>query len=625
MRASSITLQKIFEQTIRYQIPLFQRPYVWTEEENWQPVWGDVRTLAERQLRQRSTAPHFLGAIVLDQLPSPTGSIEIRQVIDGQQRLTTLQLLIAALRDLAHEHALPKYKDRFSTVSANAPSFCDHPDDAFKVWPTNRDRNDYRTTMHAGSPGNLRLAYGVNFSKRRIGQRIPDAYLYFYEVLSGWLTRNGATDDETSALGGTVEERFDTLWTIVSGRLLLVAIDLESNDNAQVIFETLNARGTQLLPADLVKNYLFHMAELEKAPIEQFYDRYWRHFDENFWRTKVRQGRLKRPRIDLFLQHYLTLKTKDEVNVGHIFGVFKNYADPPTKSDSTDGTQSIKETVEDHLKRLTQYGRVFSTFYQPEKGSRAETFFERLQAIDTATVFPLLMETFKSLGGPDQPKELTGVLNDLESFLVRRMVCCLTTKNYNKVFLDLIQEVEKTGGISPDAVRLFLVKPTGDSVRWPNNEEFGNAWRTCNFYNSLSQVKQRMVLLALNKALESPKSEHVQISGALTIEHLMPQSWQEYWPLQPVNDDIEAVRQQQERRNRLLHTIGNLTLLTDKLNPALSNSAWTTKKPEIVKYSQLNLNRYFHDVSEWNEDKIEQRSQTLFEVACQVWPYPMNK
>ena len=624
MKANSINLQKIFEQTIRYRIPLFQRPYVWTEEENWQPVWEDVRILTERYLQRGDAPPHFLGAIVLDQLRGSTGTVEVRQVIDGQQRLTTLQLLLAALRDLAQTHGEQRYASRFAKLTANDESFCDQPNDEFKVWLTNRDQEDYRKTMGAGSPEEIRQIYNISQKKRRVEVRIPDTYLYFHRVLSEWLARNGETEDGEEPLESSTEDRFEALWSVVRGHLLLVAIDLDDDDDAQIIFETLNARGTQLLPADLVKNYLFHMAELEEAPIEDFYSTYWSQFDTDFWREEVRQGRLKRPRIDLFLQHYLTLKTNDEVNAGHIFGVFKHYADTSVKTDRENSGQEVKETAEHHLKQLTEYGLVFREFDTPAVASQAEVFFERLRAIDTATVFPFLLEAFKSLGQPDQRGQLDQILTTLESFLTRRMICGLTTKNYNRLFLDLIRDAEKEGGITLKAVQSFLLRLEADSNRWPNDREFSVAWMNKDFYNSLSQAKQRMVLVAINQALESPKSEAIRIAtGSLTVEHLLPQSWHTHWPLPLDNEDDPIERQQtQEKRERLLHTLGNLTLLSDKLNPAISNSAWTTKRPEILKNSKLNLNRYFQEVEEWNEDQIEQRALTLFQVASRIWPHP---
>ena len=115
----------------------------------------------------------------------------------------------------------------------------------------------------------------------------------------------------------------------MSGQLRLVAIDLEQGDDAQVIFETLNSRGAPLLPGDLVKNYLFRQAQTEGVAVEPLYERHWKAFDDAWWRTEMRQGRLKRPRLDIFLQHYLSLKTRDDVLVTHIFETYRKFAETP--------------------------------------------------------------------------------------------------------------------------------------------------------------------------------------------------------------------------------------------------------------------------------------------------------
>jgi uncharacterized protein with ParB-like and HNH nuclease domain len=614
MKADSITLQKLFEQTIRYRIPLFQRPYVWSEAENWMPLWDDVRNLAERHLRNDKVQPHFLGAVVLDLVPGQVGDIEMRQVIDGQQRLTTLQVIFAVLRDLATEHGLKKFSEQYRKMTENDASFVDDADDVFKVWPTNRDRDAFRTVMTAGSPQAVREAFGVIGSKKRVDIRLADAYLYFHEELSTWLNRDSEGDAFEEALDASLEEQFAALGLVLYKRVYMVAMDLEENDDAQVIFETLNHLGAKLLPADLVKNYLFRRGELEQADIESLYQKYWQHFDDEFWRTEVRQGRLSRPRIDLFLQHYLTLKTYDEVNLGHIFNVFKQYAEHGA---------GARESVESLLKDLATYGSVYRRFQEPTIGARSALFFERLEAIDTATVYPFLLEVFRVHDTPKGQKTLGEILNVLESFLVRRMVCGLTNKSYNRLFIELAKDAEKAGGITPEGVRASLLRLNSESVRWPDDKEFREAFLNSPIYKTHKGSKIVMILLALEAAMENGKSEVIVVKKGLSIEHLIPRSWELHWKplLKDPKDPIE-LQQATLARNAALHTFGNLTLVTEKLNPALSNSAWKKKRPEILRHSKLNLNRAFQDVEAWDEDAIAKRGKKLFRLACRIWPHP---
>jgi hypothetical protein len=151
LEANTRHLERIFDQTIQYQVPLFQRPYVWTQEANLEPLWEDIQALLDKHLRLVKAHPHFLGAVVLEQLANPTGSIESRQVIDGQQRFTTLQLFLIATRDHAVKHGNAKYIERFGDMVGNRRNRIDHDVEAFKVWPTNSDRPAFRAVHEAGS------------------------------------------------------------------------------------------------------------------------------------------------------------------------------------------------------------------------------------------------------------------------------------------------------------------------------------------------------------------------------------------------------------------------------------------------------------------------------------------
>lgn len=325
MDANTRKLERIFDQTVTYQVPLFQRPYVWDRENNWEPLWDDIQSLLDKHLRRANIHPHFLGAVVLEQLPNSAGSIEARQVIDGQQRFTTLQLFLMAARDHAAAHGSTKYIDRFSDLVSNRRSKIDHDDEVFKVWPTNSDRAAFRLVHDAGSPAAL-LKETKNASGVSNSHNIVQAYGYFFAQLDNWLSGGLDDDDDAESLvAKTKDDRLESLWQVVKECLLLVVIDLDKHDETQVIFETLNARGTPLLPADLIKNFLFRRALASSEDVERLNNKYWQTFESEFWREEVKQGRLKRPRIDLFISHYLTMMTQDEVRSAHLFSAFKAF------------------------------------------------------------------------------------------------------------------------------------------------------------------------------------------------------------------------------------------------------------------------------------------------------------
>jgi len=600
MKVEKLTLERVFERTERLEAPLFQRPYVWKKEENWEPLWESIQSIADKNLKELPTRPHFLGTIVLDQIKTSTGKIHVRQIIDGQQRLTTLQLAIAAIRDLCIKTNTERYAQAFKKLLINDVPLSDEPDDVFKVWPTNADRDDFRNIIKAESAAPVRKMEHAHPDDNWL---IPDAYLYFYDTFDEWLGPLGT--DEFS-------KRLTTLYTTIKDNLLLVVIDLEEKDDAQEIFETLNALGTPLLPADLVKNYLFRLAGSQNEEPRQLYEKYWGKFDNerNYWRKEVRQGRLKRPRLDLFLNHYLTLMTGEEILIARLFSDYRSFVE------ETNGKNAVK-----HMELFTSYSTVYQSFDQFSEKSREGIFFYRLDQLDTSTVFPLLLEVVKRYNTQDTKDELIQIIEYLESFLVRRVVCGLTPKNYNKLFVELIKELKKNDNFSASAIRQFLLNQTSDIGRWPNDEEFKKSWLEIQFYKQLTRARGRMILEALETALYTGKTEEIHIERKLTIEHLLPKEWEPHWPLQCVNDIIEA-NKMKERRNQLLHTIGNLTLLTKELNPSVSNGPWERKRKEILKHSALNLNRTLPEV--WDEEKIQRRAQDLFELAVKIWPYPKH-
>ncbi len=598
MEVNKRSIEQIFDPTAQLEAPLFQRPYVWRQQRNWLPLWESIQALADKRAEGTNPRPHFLGTVVLDQLPNPVGTITRRQIIDGQQRLTTLQLALAAIRDIckaAGADGSPKaaaYQDAFAKLTRNHIPLSDEPDEIFKIFPTNADRSPFRIVMGADTH---QVAQQLIANAGDSEALIPRAYLFFHQTISEWL---GAPNDEAFM------QRVAGLYQAIKGDLSLIVIDLDEKDDAQVIFETLNALGTPLLPTDLVKNYLFHSAEHQGEDTEKLYKQYWLPFDADsgYWRKEVRQGRLNRPRLDLFLQHYLTLVTDEEAVATQLFSIFKEYVRKSGESAAT------------HLARLQEYAEVYRSFETFPADSLEGTFFYRLEQLDTTTVYPLLLEVVKRNNQPQHKAELPHIFRDLESFLVRRTVCELTPKNFNRFFAEVVNKLKERGDFSSSAIRRILLEQTSDTTRFPDDAEFRQAWTNIAAYKRLVRKRLRMILEALDSAMRTDKTEKVSYGEKLTIEHLMPQSWQAHWQLPA---DVTA-----EQRNLLVQTMGNLTLLTEKLNPDVSNSAWTIKRPKIHKHSVLQMNKPITDFEDWNEEVIKQRTQQLFEVAIKVWQRP---
>ncbi|RZU41085.1 DUF262 domain-containing protein [Edaphobacter modestus] len=483
--------------------------------------------------------------------------------------------------------------------------------------------------MHAaGSPANVDKAIKLRPELNEASNNIIGGYRFFHSQLSSWL--NGTLDDDQDAKllsSKSAGDRFDSLWQVVKDCLQVVVIDLDKDDETQVIFETLNARGQDLLPADLIKNFLFRRAAAEGVDVEKLYVDHWQRFETAWWRSEVKQGRITRPRIDVFINHYLAMMIRDEVKSSHLFNEFKAFVD---QSESITGSLlTIPKNPAEHIAQLSRYADVFRRFYEPGKHKRLATFLMRLDAVDTTTVFPFLLYTHAELV-PEQTTEFDKVLELVESYLIRRMICNLTSKNYNRYFIDLIRVLDNSGTITAASVAEQMARNSGDSTRFPDDKTFRAAVTDLPLYGRLSQAKVRAVLEALDSVALTSKSEAQPLPPGLTIEHIMPQAWTTHWSLveeaiiDPATKNPDPLRKQKavQRRDRLINTLGNLTLITGSLNPALSNSSWDIKRPELLKFSKLNLTQYFHskDAETWDESAIEKRTENLFELLGIVWP-----
>ncbi len=590
---------------------MFQRPYVWGLEKQWEPLWEDIRNKAEQHLEGiEAVEPHFMGAIVINQIPTFGAQIPAHELIDGQQRLTTFQVFLAAFRDLSKAFGEDDIAADLQTNTLNSGKKA-LPEEEFKVWPTRADQDAFMRCLKSGGRAALETIYPAEYVRRKLQPRhkMVDAYLFFESSLRAFIK---------DGLDHCPEERIQAVFNALQNSLQLVSIELESKDDPQVIFETLNARGEPLLSSDLLRNFIFLRAKRQNLSANHLYDTYWQQFDVDpaedgntatpFWKIEEQQGRLIRPRLDLFIQHFLSLKTGREVNVGRLFHDYKRWIE----------SECPYANVEIELKELNRYSKVFALFFVADRSTTLGKFLNRFQRfLDTNTVFPFLLylEADSGLGLSDRAL----ILKDLESFIVRRIVCGLTEKAYNGLFLQLMRNMRELPTVSPEVFRRMLLDLQGESRYWPNDHEFHRAWLSQPIYrSSKSQGRIEAMLRAIEDFQVIDKSERVQIVGNLTIEHIMPQSWEDNWPLVE-SDNLSAAR---EQREMLLHTFGNLTLLTQKLNASLSNASYADKRPAIALQSKLGLNTHFQTCMVWDEDAIRARGEKLYRVAQQEWPYP---
>ena len=292
------------------------------------------------------------------------------------------------------------------------------------------------------------------------------------------------------------------------------------------------------------------------------------------------------------------------MTAGKVFGTFRKLA--------------VDRKVENVMAQLKGD---LSNYRRYEEGPRVpaeDVFHYRAGVMQMAAFTPALLSF---LSWPEGVR--SDALKALESFLVRRMVCRGTTKDYNRMALDLVRELNRwEPERGAQAVVSFLSSQEADSRRWPTDDDLASAFRTLPLYRLLTRGRLRLVLEAIEERhREKHMAEETQVPRNLTIEHVLPQTWESHWPLPQEIDEQEA----RQERNRLVHTIGNLTLVTARLNPALSNGPWETKRATLHEHSVLLLNRQLladYAAEPWAEKTIVARSLRMAKLVAKIWPGP---
>lgn len=658
MKPTTVTLDDLFRPQRRYVIPLFQRGYVWNEQDHWAPLWRDI-VLQVRKVedadkagrRADSIQRHFLGAIVLEPKSTLVRHVADHAVIDGQQRLTTLLLVLAAFRDVTagvpDEHLLRDLRLLTFNDGAWASS-----DETHKIWPTNVGRAAWRQVVDAGTADEVRNRFPLvrRKRKRKTDPRHPiaAAYLYFHDQIQPYLVGGpGVVTEEEDPEGAhapaaaapTKEtsridlERANYLFTALSRFFQIVAIELEPTDDPQVIFETLNGRMAPLTAADLIRNFVFVAAR--DIDTESLYEETWSRFDHDpgtspdtpgFWRGVQAQGRRTYPRLDLFVFHYVTMRTGREVALKRLFQAFRTWWEEGDAG--PDGTPvELGSRGRDPAKELRRMVRVSDDMRALLAPGDASTdtlarFAWRLHTLDTTTPYPVLLylaEHRQSMGDV----EYFGCLLDLESYLIRRALCQLTSKNYNHVMLGALGALRAESSPSRGVLQRFLLGLQGEASRWPEDADVRQMAVLNPLYVTLQPARTQMILQALELAQYTGKEEGVKVPW-VTVEHVMPQQPSSVadWPFK--DGATTPTVEQTQARSVLRETLGNLSLVSQPLNSSLSNGPFSAKKEKLAAESQLRLNRYFAPFGgeHWYEHDIIERGKMLASQTLQVWPRP---
>lgn len=549
-----------------------------------------------------------MGALVVTQLKTFGKAVQAFEIIDGQQRLTTFQLLLAALRDIAITNN-SKYADELQKYLLNDGVMESPKVERFKLWPSSADRRSFVSIIDPSE--DLEEIAKTPIDEDGFVRRSTAAHAFFREKIESHVLLDGEFD----------EYYLETLFEAMKEGLAVVSIELEGGDDPQTIFETLNSRGVDLSPADLMRNFIFQRAKgLGLADgaliVDKLYEKHWQPLDRAFWSQTASRGRQTRPRLDWMLTDHLSMKVGDSISVESLFENYRRWI----------LNNQPFPTVATELESISATAEVETRLFAQRKGDALGEFGRFADAFDVSTAMPLVVYLATEA---DIQNDLTRSLEILQSYILRRDICGLTTKAYNRFFVGLIARLRIADGNKVNEMLAYLSGRHSDIDRWPDDSEWLEAWMGRDQYKGARQPRLRFMLESIELAKRTALNEDIEIRSELTIEHILPQRWKENWPVvgfeflddEDLNRDLGYLAKQTER-DVAVNKIGNLTLLTGSLNSSVSNGPYSVKMPAVKSHSSLAINRELNKFDEWNETTIWERGRSLFSFARQIWKGP---
>lgn len=593
--------REVFHQPQHFNVPLFQRRYVWQQDDQWAPLWADVRRTAELLLAGNAGATHFLGAIVLQSQGPIVGTVPQWSVIDGQQRLTTLQLLMDATAALFEDRGEQKLANRLYKLTHNDEDEVD-ADQLLKVRHSNADGAAYQEVMDAPAP----IDYDALDCRE---DRVAQAHAFFGTQVAEWLDHDWPETPVSPA---------EALADAMMMALQLVVITLRADEDSQEIFETLNARGTPLTAADLIKNLLFQRLVAQGGDAGAAYRDYWRMFETSFWEKEVSVGRLLMPRSAVFLGQWLVSRTGEDISARSTFTRFKHFVD----HEYPGATIELLRLIHEQAQTYAAWTRDAES-KNPNIDTVARAVY-RMNAVSLEVAKPVLIWLYE----PDNPipaDEVEIALSAVESWLMRRMMLRLTTADLGRVVALLIANYRSTPSEGLGSrVRDQLARQTQASSYWPGDDDVRQSLSQAPAYRSFGRPRLRMMLEAVEDARRGYADGSVSRTGSritrggMHIEHVLPQRWERHWPVPDLAAKLE--------RESHVHRLGNLTLLTQKLNGEVSNGPWDSKRAALEAHDVNLITRDVRLVEggSWDEGAIDSRGADMVEALLQTWPVPQG-
>ena len=569
MDAGKRFINDIFNGNRILEVPFFQRSYVWKEEQ-WERFLTDMETVSE------GDESYFMGAVILKQEMTNASSVvgDRRLVIDGQQRMTTLSILMKVLS--LKTNRTPQFERQFMLLGG-------HP----VLQHNHNDEEAYNKVMSLSEEMPLNGQDGIT-----------KVYEYF---------RQHADVNKLN-------------YEKICNKIQFVGIDLNYDEDEQQIFDTINSLGVRLTTAELLKNYFFGRNELED------YNTNWLGVFEKdeetraYWDREVTTGRLKRTFIDLFFYAFLLIKIQDSAygvstedkirfsKVDKLFESYKAFIKKYANGDKSSIFGEIRDYADVFHKKISD-AILWQDLSAKEGISRINTV---MFGLDTMTLLPYVLFVEKNVDDEDAKNAIYGYL---ESYIMRRMVCQWPTKNYNRLFSEklILNRV-----LTREAMRQTLFEENSSDNRMPSDEEVKEAFHTKELINKYSAG----VLYMIESRIRDRDKQSTTLLGLkkYSLEHMMPKKWRNHW-----NYD-GATEAEKKERDHILLTLGNLTIITQSLNISVRDDSWEEKKKGnnstggLEKYSKgIETVSEYLNYPVWDENTISERADYLAEKALEIW------
>lgn len=566
MQAGETTLNKLLNTSRQFIVPIFQRNYSW-QKSQYEQLWFDILRASKFKEKQN----HFIGSIVYIDMGTPAGRPQQLLLIDGQQRLTTISILLCAIKDYVQKFNLETKLINLAKIKNQFLYNSDEIDeDRYKLLLNVQDKETY-----------IKLIDNTIFTVNKPATNIIKCYEFFYERIEDFIKQHGQIDEIYAGIF----------------KLSLVSISLDKDsDNPQMIFESMNSTGKDLSQTDLLRNYL--LMDLTPEKQTRLYKTYWKPMEELFGEDIYKNDLNK---FDYFIRDFLTLKS-DTGYICKINNVYENF-----KRYYLDNNCEKFAVLND----LFTYAKYYACIdLLQDNDDELKLYWQEFKKLDSHVVYPFLLKLYDDYSRQILIKEdFKKILQVVISYLWRRAICEIPTNSLSKTFATLYQSVDKDDYVN-SVIKAFVFKSS--YKRFPSDYEVREKLQTKDIYH----FRLRKYLL---EALENYyHKEPIDLNTAnYTIEHIMPQNiehnllWQ-----QMLGEDWQEVH------SLYLHTLGNLTITG--YNAEMSNKSFGEKVngESGFKHSHLKLNESIAQCDVWNKKSIQRRTNILTDIILKIWKYP---